>query len=205
MNYKKSREDNVWLIPIADIMTALAVFFMVMFQLTTISQQSHLEQSGKLEKVYDALYIVKATWSGESSNDVDLYLRNPNKKVIYFKAHDEDGMTLERDTTGQESIYLPDGNAASVATSNDEIISVRVLMAGDYIANVHLYKKHDERKQTPVTVKLYRAVGLAYTLLHENTVTLMNEADEKTAFGFRIEEDGTVSHYNETQVSFVHK
>jgi hypothetical protein len=208
MNYKRSEEDHVWLIPMADMMTALAVFFMVMFLLTIMaikvtSEEERVQQRSGLVQVYDSLYVVKASWSGDSANDVDLYLKDPNKNIIYFKNHDIDEITLERDVIGKESVYTSSGDSIRY-DRNDEIISIRTLLPGDYIANVHLYKRHDLNTDTPVTVRLYKAVGIAYRLLHEGIVTLGYQGEEKTVFGFHLDPDGSVSKYNQTQVKFIH-
>ena len=90
----------------------------------------------------DAAFLVKINWPGESNDDVDLYLADPLNEIVYFRQKQIGLMNLDRDDTGrqQNMVTLPDGRVVQ-SEFNEEQVNIRGIIEGEYVVNVHMYRK----------------------------------------------------------------
>ena len=68
-------------------------------------------------------------------------------------------------------------------------------MPGEYVVNVHMYTKRDERLETPVTVQLDQINP--FQIVVRKKVVLLERGDEKTAFRFIVDNDNEVVSIND--------
>jgi len=74
---------------------------------------------------------------------------------------------------------------------NREITTIRGIMPGEYVFNVHLYRKENESKPIPVTVILEK-LNPQVKLLYSKVVTLSHFWEEKTIIRFVLNVDGEI-------------
>jgi hypothetical protein len=125
------------------------------------------------------IYAIVATWTTQS--DVDLYASDPAGDICYFAAMGVGQMHLEHDT-------IPDTTEIGIRGIHEERIILRGVQAGEYVANVAMYRVVGSGR-TPVDVKLYRLAG-ADALLLDEQVQLGGTGTERTAFRFTLDAGG---------------
>jgi hypothetical protein len=143
------------------------------------------------------LYAVTITWPKNDTDDVDLYVRDPQGQIAYFANASAGLMHLEHDDLGMSN----DTEGATTLRFNGERCVLRGTVAGEYTANVHLYRA-DGSHAVPVTVRLYRLRG-SDSLVVERRVVLRSKGDERTAFRFTVDGKGDAGQINHLSASFV--
>ncbi len=140
-------------------------------------------------------YAVVVKWGDKSEDDVDTYVRDPNGNIAFFRAREVGLLHLERDDLGasNDTTKSDDGNIIKV-DGNEERVILRGIVPGEYIANVHMYRKRDPTP-TKVTISLLDIKGRGNTVT-EREVTLERDGDEETAFRFTLTTDGKVADIN---------
>lgn len=171
-----------------DVCIGLMLAFAVLLKLSTLASQ--VEQKPEIDN--HALYKVIVEWAGDSQDDVDTYVSDPIGHLVYFRRLQDGLMVLERDDTGMSSntITLPDGSSV-VSAFNQEVVDIRGIVPGEYVVNIHMYRKASGQP-TPVNVRLARGGVVA----HETSIILDANGDEKTAFRFTLTADGNVVDIN---------
>jgi hypothetical protein len=159
------------------------------------AKQEHLKNA--------SLYLIKMSWPEDSDDDVDLYVGDPAHHLVFFKTMQSGLLSLDRDDTGRGSntFSLPDGRKVTSAW-NEERVSIRGIIEGEYIVNVHMYRK-SSNAPTKVEVGLYKTDSSEDIMVHQKVVTLSAERQEETAFRFTLMKDGNVVDINELPKSFV--
>ena len=138
-----------------------------------------------------AEFLIMIEWPQGNKDDVDLYVEDPLGNICFFRAREAGFMSLERDDTGTnaDTFTLPDGEVI-VFHENTETITLRSLMPGEYIANVHMYTKREEgaTKVKMIATKLNPNVSVVM----KEEVELSTTGDEKTTFRMVVDKDGKV-------------
>jgi hypothetical protein len=134
---------------------------------------------------------------------VDLYVSDPLNQIVYFRQKQIGLMSLDRDDTGREQnmVTLPDGRVVQ-SQFNEEQVNIRGIVEGEYVVNVHLYRKSDDYP-TKVDVALFKSGAGGDMEIHKQIVTLTNEREEETAFRFTLTRDGGVVDVNRLPKHFV--
>ena len=127
--------------------------------------------------------IIEAQWADSLDADVDLWVKAPGDKPVGYSNKSGAVFNLLRDDLGQ---------AQDITDNNYEVAYSRGIPAGEYIANVHMYRGIDVTY--PVTVKVVaRAKPAAEEAAQElaiATVQLRHENDQVTAFRFQLDGHG---------------
>lgn len=126
-------------------------------------------------------YAVTATWSKRQHDDVDMYVRDPYGRVVWYQALAAGGMHLEHDDLG-------DLGSSYAGGTDFERVVIRETMAGEYVANVHMFRKRSS-SPTEVTVELWSLRG-ADRMIASQVVTLRGDGDQQTAFRFVLDGSG---------------
>jgi hypothetical protein len=120
---------------------------------------------------------------------------------MYFRKREVGLMHLDRDDLGtlNDSQFVP-GIGMVNYPYNREITTIRGIMPGEYVFNVHLYRKRRKGDYPiPVTV-LIEKLNPHVRLLYSTTVELKEFWEEKTIIRFVLDVDGEV-----TESYFLHK
>ena len=183
-----------------DVCINLVLVFAVLLRLSVVMINSE-QQKNHVNN--HAAFLVKMSWPGESNDDVDLYVADPLNEIVYFRQKQIGLMSLDRDDTGrqQNMVTLPDGRVVQ-SQFNEENVSIRGIIEGEYIVNVHMYRKSDTHL-SKVEVALFKSTAGEDMEIHKQVVTLSAERQEETAFRFTLTKDGGVVDINRLPRRFV--
>lgn len=140
-----------------------------------------------------AEFMITASWPESSDDDVDTYVEDPLGNIVFFNRPNEGLMHLDRDDLGKRSdtIQSADGTIY-VVKENKEIVTLRGIIPGEYVVNVHMYLDRQKDVPTPVNVKLEK-LNPQVRIVTASKLMLGNTADEQTAFRFVIDAAGNVT------------
>jgi hypothetical protein len=161
----------------------------------------------------NAEFVVVLEWDKEAKGDLDLYVEDPLGKQCSFRQNVVNFMHLDKDDLGatNDTVVNADGSVSTVKI-NREVITIRGIIAGEYIINAHYYSErnystvveamaggfeHGEkpvRKKTPgtVTVKIELHKVNPYTIMWVGEKTFYKKGQEETFVRFRLDKDGEV-------------
>jgi len=127
--------------------------------------------------------IIEAQWADSLDADVDLWVQAPGDKPVGYSNKSGTVFNLLRDDLGM---------AQDVTNLNYEVAYSRGMPAGEYVANVHMYR--GVNVAYPVTVKVVARVKPKpddeAQELATATVQLRHENDQVTAFRFQLDSHG---------------
>lgn len=177
-----------------DLVVCLAMMFVIL-ALTNKPVKPSVPTYGKV--------AATIAWTPKSNDDIDLYVRDPSGDVCFFGAPNVGLMHLEQDDLGYAitgTQTLPDGKTVH-STFNGERTVLTGIVPGQYVVNVHVYRKVDRGADT-VIVQLWLLQGSDKILLTKNVV-LHKEGDEITVWRFTLSADGHVSNVNDLKMNLV--
>ena len=186
-----------------DVCINLVLVFAVLLKLSLLAINVESAESAQKRLKSSALFLIKVVWAGESDDDVDTYVSDPLSHLVFFKPLQDGLMNLDRDDTGSSSnlITLPDGRVVKSAY-NEEQVEIRGIIEGEYIVNVHMYRKATPAP-TKVIVTLYKVAEGEDVQIHERVLTLGQQGQEETAFRFTLTRSGEVADINELPKSLI--
>lgn len=147
-----------------------------------------------------AEYLVSMTWPDGSLDDIDLHLLLPDQRMVNFKTREVGYALLDHDDMGTNGFYVaPDGKTVRVA-GHKEIISIRAVVPGTYVANVHVFRINEVWVTGRSEMMLPYKVHVTLTRLNPRVeeiaavdVEMAQVGQQKTAFAFTVEEGGKVT------------
>jgi hypothetical protein len=193
-----SESDDGTFVPFTDILfNALLGFAMMVFiAFALINPEA---KTGLIDT--KAEIIVTTTWPDDNPDDIDTYVQDPTGNVVWYHSMVKGLTTLDRDDRGN---YLDEvevnGETVHVAL-NQETVTVRGIMAGEYAVNVYHYT-NPTNAAVPVTVKIEK-VNPKLSVVYYDTVVLTHKGDEKTVVRFNMDKDGNISNINTVPVSLI--
>ena len=146
-----------------------------------------------------AEFIITMTWPKESHDDVDIWLEDPIGNILYFKAKDVGLMHLDRDDLGSvnDTMTLPSGEVINLET-NQEIVTIRGFVPGEWTLNIHMYKRKDEDgkevvSHTPivVSIRMDKLNPTVKPIVYKN-ITLVKKWQEETVARFVMSANGEI-------------
>ena len=195
-----SPKTKVW-IAYVDLLLLMVGLFAVLMIVAWL-QMSDAKKSGIS---MPAEYVIRMTWPDDAYDDIDLHLLLPSGRQVNFQTKDVEYATLDRDDLGLagSDLYMVNGKPTAVF-KNYEVITLRAIVPGSYAANVHVFSKRDGGVTYlgaywppktvlpyPVHVSLER-INPRVQMVVERDVTMTELGEQRTAFAFRIQDDGTV-------------
>ena len=157
-----------------------------------------------------AEFIITTPWPDNSEDDIDTWVKDPAGNVVGFKQKDRGLMNLDRDDLGRsnDTVMLTTGKKVTVRR-NIEHVTIRGIIAGEYIVNIHLYRRaprnevldKDYYDQIPVVVNIEKLNP--YGLVYLKKVFLIRKGEEKTIVRFTVNEDGDIIELNELPFQIV--
>jgi hypothetical protein len=150
-----------------------------------------------------AEFLVTLSWDNKRDVDLDLWLQSDDC-VIYYHNRECPNIALDRDSLGFTSNrkQLPDGSYA--VSSNREVIAIRAIMPGDYIAAVSYFagKDADGRAYRPLKTDPQSAIDATVEVEKVNPVVtevglaqlhLTRTKETQNAIAFHVDADGQVT------------
>ena len=148
-----------------------------------------------------AEFMITVTWPKDLDDDVDMYVEDPQGNLVAFMRREEGLMHLDRDDLGRSNDIVHTQFGPIEHKDNREIVTVRGIIAGEYVVNVHMYMKRSEAIEVPVTIQLDKINPFSTITIKE--VVLRITGDEKTAFRFVLDNDGKVTDVNTLKKSLI--
>jgi hypothetical protein len=156
-----------------------------------------------------AEYLLTLEWPEGSLDDIDLHLLLPDQQMVNFRHREVEHAMLDHDDVGTNGVYRDAQGRMVRIGDHKETITLRAIVPGEYVANVHVYRVNDRpgqpRSETlpfTTTVRLMKLnprveeVAVAH-------VALAQLGEQKTAFEFRIGDGGEVSVNEDADVPFI--
>ncbi len=175
--------------------------FIWLFMIAYVQINQNKQQTVSIET--EGKFMVTIRWSNDSIDDVDLYVRDSVGNIAFFKNRDSGLMHLEHDDLGIRGDTIKTANGEIQIERNEERVIIRGIVPGEYIVNVHMYRKEDPLP-TPVTITLNRLIGQDEQIISRERI-LEQKGDEQTAFRFTLDEKGVVSGITELPFVIVPK
>jgi hypothetical protein len=147
-----------------------------------------------------AEFIISMTWDKETIDDIDLYIEDPLGNICFFRARESGFMSLERDDTGASAdTFTTSTGEVILYKNNNEKITIRAIIPGEYVINAHLYTKrgteeNDGPRKAQVVIK---KLNPKISIVGQKDIELLNTGDEVTVFRMILNKDGTVKEVNE--------
>lgn len=138
-----------------------------------------------------AEFVIVVTWPQELDDDVDVYLEDPQGHLVAFMRREDGLMHLDRDDLGSRNDFINTPAGRIEYPQNREIVTIRGIVPGEYVLNVHMYTKKSVGVSTPVTVLVDKINP--YGTVVVKTVELGNAGDEKTICRFVVDKEGKVT------------
>ncbi|MDP2676415.1 MAG: hypothetical protein Q8O83_01895 [bacterium] len=182
-----------------DVFLNMLLIFIFLF-LLAILQVNPEKKKDEGIKLNEKFFIVM-TWNNDLHDDIDLYVKDPEDHLVYFNRREDGLMHLDRDDLGQlnDTVITKDGRKI-VVEKNEEKVALRDTIPGEYIVNVHLFRK-TSNESVAVTIKLIELFRGADTEVLTSTVFLSTHGDEETAFRFTLDEADNITNTNHDQMS----
>ena len=156
----------------------------------------------------NAEFVVVMEWDKEAKGDIDLYVEDPLGDKCSFRQTVANFMHLDKDDLGSinDTVVNADGTVSTVKI-NREVITIRGIIAGEYIINVHYYSERDysnldnriemgtsarKKKSKEVTVKVELHKVNPYTIMWAGEKKFRGKGQEETFVRFRLDKDGEV-------------
>ena len=140
-------------------------------------------------------FMIIVTWPKDMDNDVDMYVEDPEGHLVAFMRGEEGLMHLDRDDLGERNDIVQTEFGEIEYNENREIVTLRGIVPGEYVINVHMYMRRDPSPTTLVTVQLDKINPFSTVMIKR--ISLGDSGDEKTAFRFTLDKEGEVIEVNE--------
>jgi hypothetical protein len=138
-----------------------------------------------------AEFVITVTWNVNSKDDVDTWLQDPTGNVLHFKQKDIGLAHLDRDDLGiiNDTITLKDGRIIKYP-HNQELTTIRGFVSGEWVLNVHMYKKRDSNP-TLVEIRMDKLNPRLETVFYKK-IKMDQTWEEVTVTRFVMTEQGDI-------------
>ncbi|SVB01276.1 uncharacterized protein METZ01_LOCUS154130 [marine metagenome] len=156
-----------------------------------------------------AEFVIILEWDHDAPDDLDLYVQDPTNDKVSFRLPIVNFMHLDKDDLGKrnDTITNADGTTSTVQI-NREVVTIRGIMAGEYIVNAHYYSTRiyngsqidpDQKKvnftnkpKKDLTVKIELHKVTPYSILWAGEKKFSHRGQEETFLRFRLDKDGNI-------------
>lgn len=206
MRHKKYDFRTAFIDLLINVLTGMVFLFMI----TTLMIQTKVKKEDEGVKK-DAQYVIQIAWPNNMDCDVDIWVKDPQNRVVSYQAKDVGVMHIERDDQGWVNdlmTYLK--LQPSQQLNNSETWVLRGKMAGKFTVNLHLYACGHNGKAVPMGTAYDVPVTIELTKLNPDlrkvlveTITLKKVWQELTAFNFVLDGQNNIVSITREQVDLV--
>jgi hypothetical protein len=149
---------------------------------------------------FKAEYIITVTWPDQQPDDIDVWVQDPNGNLLSYRDSDVGWLHLDRDDQGDVNDTIMIDGVETVYPINQEVVTIRGIVSGEYIVNLQYYKSNTQLPVT-ATVKVEK-VNPSLKVVYVDKVTLNNEDDEVTVLRFNLNARGEVESISHLEKKF---
>lgn len=175
--------------PFLDMAFAVIFVFLAVIMISTVEEPKKAAVESIPPK---AEFLVTLSWDDDSQDDIDLYVRGPDGKVVYFSNRQTALLFLDADNLGKgNTLGMPDGTVVTVPTRR-EVVTIRAVVPGTYDVNTHFYRKYS----MPGYVNHLQVVIVKlnpFSEITRATAVFDTQGQEQTLANFTVAPDGSVS------------
>lgn len=186
--------------PFTDLLFNSLLAFTFLF-LVTVMFLNPPAKSGIIDP--KAEFIITVKWEDGRRDDIDVWVEDPTGAKVWFKNPEVGLMHLDRDDRGMTNDMILVNGQEIVNPLNQEVVTIRGTVPGEYIVNVYYYQTEANRA-VPVEVRVVK-VNPALQVVYYGTVVLEQKDDEKTAVRFTMTPNGSITNVNTLQKQIVPK
>jgi hypothetical protein len=149
-----------------------------------------------------AEFLITVMWPDDLEDDVDTYVEDPVGNLVWFRSREPGLMHLDRDDLGKRNDEVTTAAGTILFPENREIVTLRGVIPGEYIINVHMYFKVGQ-EPVPVTIQIDKINP--YSVVLRETIELKNKGDEVTVARFSVKSNGDVINVNKLPKKLVER
>ena len=165
---------------------AVALVVVVDFLVAVVQmQQAIIERASFQRPSVTTFGQYAVTLTSKTSDDVDLYVRDPQGDIAWYGSLQAGALSLEHD--------MVPGVTDPVKSGEHELTMIREATPGEYVANVHVY---NGRARAAVTVQLWDLRGLHKRMVLSRTFDVQGAGQQKTAFRWQLSRAGAYAGHN---------
>jgi hypothetical protein len=143
-----------------------------------------------------AEFVISVFWPDELDDDIDTWLKDPQGRIVFYKNKEVGIMHIDRDDRGMlNDTVLANGIRVKVKT-NQELTTIRGFIPGEWILNLHYYRRQEPVKPVPVTVTITKLNPKTEIIL-KKTITLDQYWQEETIARFEMSSNGEILNVDE--------
>ncbi len=140
-----------------------------------------------------AEFLITVFWPDNLEDDIDVYVEDPAENLVWFKSREPGLMHLDRDDLGKRNDEVVTAAGTILFPENREIVTLRGIVPGEYVVNVHCYFKVAV-DPVPVTIQIDKINP--YSVVLREIVDLSNKGEEITVTRFSVNSKGEVTNVN---------
>ena len=177
--------------PFTDLLFNALLGFTMLF-MVTIMFVNPLAKLGAVN--LKAEYIITLKWPADVADDIDLWVENPHGEVVSYLQKDAGWLHLDRDDRGEINDTIIVGGEEVIYRVNQEVVTLRGIISGEYVANAYFYEARSGR---PITVSLtVDKVNPTLTTVFFDEITMLSQDTEHTFVRFRLNGKGELLSLN---------
>ena len=180
-----------------DMLYLLSLSFAVLLIYALIQIHPPAKKS-EIERKAEFLIILE--WDERSASDIDLWVMDPLENTVWFQQKTGGFLHLDKDDLGHRNDKIMIDGVEKIIYLNREVVTIRGIVPGEYITNVHAYRKY---KNTPVNGYVRLLKLNPYVEYATEYFILKDVGDEVTVFRFEVDNDGYVTDINQDHHRFV--
>ncbi len=187
------------LVPWVDIYMNIAMSALLLFVLAFISITVKLNKNEEgIQPKAD--FLITLDWNPKDNVDIDLWVRDPNGKLVSFMNKSITGMFLDRDDTGiqHDTIQNRDGSK-TVIEINQEVMTVRGFIPGKYTIAAHYYSGKIPQN---LSISILKLQPFQY-VYKKSDIPIQSQGQEVTLLTMEISKDGKIVSTNSDPDFFV--
>jgi len=183
--------------PFTDLLFNTLLGFSLLFFISILFMNP-VAQLGNIN--YKAEYIITVTWPDNQPDDIDIWMSDPSQNVLSYRNRDVGWLQLDRDDQGDLNDTIMINGVKTVYPINQEVVTIRGIVSGEYILNLQFYK-NITKKPVTATVKIEK-VNPSLKVVYVDKVTLNKEDDEITVLRFTLDTAGDIIDINHLDKKF---
>lgn len=170
-----------------------------MMMLVKVKSDNETSQAPKA----NVTHVISMTWEGDA--DLDLWVQDSQGHIVGFNRK-EGGqgslMSLNRDCLGAHSTEINESGEV-VNKINEELVSIRGVVIGEYIINGHAYSLKGEKPPIKATIRFTQVKP--FKEIVTKTREFISNGDEITFVRVTLDKNGNVTEINELPAAFVNQ
>ena len=185
-NYPREKFDPFSLMLFKGLQVVAFLFFLALLAMNPEAKEGKVESKAE--------FIISMSWPDDHPDDIDLYAEDPLGNIVWYHVREGGFMMLDRDDRGSANNTITVDGRKITSSFRQEIVSIRGIIPGEYIVNVH-YFLATKGGPIPVVVKTEKINPTVETVSYDQ-INLERMGEEKTAVRFKLAANGNVIDVN---------